>query len=108
VSYRLLPSLELGARLDVDPRAIPKETLHATNLDFTSYEIAAGAQWQIDDRWRVAGTYAFLLVPDLVIEESIFAPTAPSDSGFAASPADGEYAITGMKFLLSVQARIGD
>lgn len=108
LSYRLDPSLELGVRFDVDPLAIPKETLHPVNLDFTSYEIGLGAQWQIDDRWLLAGTYAYVFVPDLVVTESIFDPAAPADSGFARPSANGTYTVSAMKFLLSLRLRLGD
>ena len=107
LSYRLGSSLELGVRFDADPIAIPKETLHPINLDFTSYEFGLGAQWQINDRWLLAGTYAYVFVPDVVVTESIFDPTAPGDSGFARPSANGVYSVSAMKFLLSLRVRVG-
>lgn len=107
LGYRISPSLELGVRFDVDPLSVPKETLHPTNLDFTSYEMAVGAQWQIDDRFMIKGTYAYLYIPDVVVTNSIYSPTAPESSGFAASSANGTYEVSAMKFLLALEARIG-
>lgn len=108
LSYRFSPSFELGARFDLDPLAVPKETLHPVNLDFTSYEMGVGAQWWIGDRWLLSGSYAFVLVPDLVVSESIFDPSAPGDSGFALPSANGSYSVTAMKFLVSLRARLGE
>ncbi|MEO1230410.1 MAG: hypothetical protein AAFZ18_16030 [Myxococcota bacterium] len=107
LSYRLDPSFEFGVRFDVDPLAIPKETIHPVNLDFTSYEMGLGAQWQINDRWLLGGTYAYVYVPDLVVTESIFNPAAPSDSGFTRPSANGTYSVSAMKFLLSLRLQLG-
>lgn len=108
VSYRVTPSLEVGVRFDVDPLSIPKETLHPINLDFTTYEFGLGGQWQINNQWMLAGTYALVWAPDLVVTESVYDPTAPGDSGFSRPSANGVYSVTAMKFLLSLRARFGD
>lgn len=107
-SYLLLSNLEVGLRFDLDPLAVPRETLHAINFDFTSLEFSAGAQWQIDERYALAGTLAAVYVPDVVVEESLFDPTAPFDSGFSAPTGNGVYSAFGAKFLLSLRARLGD
>jgi len=91
VSWQADPDWEVGARLDVDPLSTPLETMHAANLDFTSFHVGAGARWQVLPSLMLSLSYTAALTLDNVVERSIFDPRAPPDSGLGTSSADGTY-----------------
>jgi long-subunit fatty acid transport protein len=95
VTMRLIRHLNeswrIGARLDIDPRYIPDETLSASNLDFTTLHASLGAEWQINRAWAVNLTYSLIFLVPNEVTTSIFNPRAPRDSGLAIPSTNGLY-----------------
>lgn len=100
VARRLGQSWEAGARVDVDPRSIPAEVEHPGNMDFTSIHLGAGGRWYLGPASWLELSATHLVIFRHTVDNSVYSPNAPPDSGLAMPSANGEYGARG--FLVSL------
>ncbi len=90
-SRQLDEALEVGVRLDWDPRYIPKQALTAVNLDFTTLELGVGGRYVLAPGRVVTVSYSYVHAVPVDVDQSIFNPRAPPESGLNLPSARGRY-----------------
>jgi long-subunit fatty acid transport protein len=91
VSHRIGDTLEVGGRVDWDPRYIPREAITPVNLDFTTVDIGAGGRYAFGKGRSLTLTYYYTYVAPVEVTDSVYNPRAPSSSGLNLPSARGSY-----------------
>ncbi len=91
MAQALTDTLEVAARVDIHPRYLPSETVSPGNLDFTTLYLGAGARWQVTSSLAFSLSYAFVYLVPFTVNNSVFNPRAPQESGLSSPAANGRY-----------------
>jgi hypothetical protein len=104
-STRVSDTIESGLRLDFEPRSVPSEALTPVNFDLGSLEAAAGARWDFSETLQLSATLAYRWFFPVTVENSLFNPRAPSDSGLNMPSGNGTYDCWAVRLVLGVAWR---
>jgi long-subunit fatty acid transport protein len=75
-SYRVIPALNLGLRLEYDANSRPGEFTTPVSLDYHKFSFHLGASWRVT-RWLILDVeYAHFFLLDRTVRVSRFAPNA--------------------------------
>ncbi len=96
-AYAVRNDMRVGGRVEWDPATVPDETMNPVNLSFDRLELAAGVEWAVRGDMVLTLDYGHSFLGTREIDNSLFVPYAPADSGLAKPSADGRYTASAEK-----------
>ncbi len=93
----------VGARVDFDPRYLPKEVITPINLDFTTVELSGGLRWEPSPGQALTISYGWVYIVPIDVTQSAYNPRAPAGSGFDMPSARGHYSAWAHKLVVSYE-----